>query len=194
MNPTNQQSVPTDPYLDLLLEICDSISQLRNDVVEIKQRVAAVEEHLGNNPQQPLLQQQQQSLSTVAMLLAVYCTEEQSNTNDSAGSSVGARSAMSHMGLSSQRGVSPTPTLRTQGPLPPPISPSAPSLSPSSSTIQQLRFLMPITHKLEQPPLTTSPSTYSTPAPATAPAPARRLRKRVAFQSFLISTRERPPP
>ena len=85
MNPTNQQSVPTDPYLALLLEIRDSISQLRNDVVEIKQHVAAVEEHLGNNPQQPLPQQQQQhypqqqqqSLGTVAMPLAAYRTEEQ---------------------------------------------------------------------------------------------------------------------
>ena len=67
---------------------------------------------------------------------------------------------------------------------------------------------MPITHELEQPSLTTSPSTYSAPAPATAPttapapapapalspSPARRLRKRVASQSFPISTRERPPP
>ena len=106
MNPTNQQFVPTDPYLDLLLEIRDSISQLRNDVVEIKQRVAAVEEHLGNNPQQPLPQQQQQhypqqqqqhypqqqqqhypqqqqqqllrqSLGTVTMPLAAYSHEEE---------------------------------------------------------------------------------------------------------------------
>ncbi|KAI7848763.1 hypothetical protein BDC45DRAFT_561373 [Circinella umbellata] len=310
MNPTNQQSVPTDPYLDLLLEIRDSISQLRNDVVEIKQCVAAVEEHLRNNPQQQQQQQQQQqSLGTVAMPLATYRTEEQreqlfreymslnyqpppgapdltstgtieryGNGKDKkavltflkVNGNIGEESvnsmyesllkesrthkrdlecaldqfpsvatykdfpsqvkrmeikkfednikrmyklpidkyliqmtlqvlllvlgqqymSRSRMGLSSQRGASPTPTLRTQGslmsmtsdhtesntqdqmPPPPPISPSAPSPSPSSSTIQQLRFLMPITHELEQPPLTTSPSTYSAPAPATAPTTA----------------------
>ncbi|KAG2204921.1 hypothetical protein INT45_013840 [Circinella minor] len=233
MNPTNQQPAPTDPYLNLLLQIRDSVLEIRDSVRGIEQCMAVVEDHLGINPQQPLPQQQQQqqqplsqSLGAVAMPPAAYRDEEQQEqlyrnnmafhyqpppgapdlastgiieryrnkierfesnikymykfpinkckdhwvanyfihnvfksivryiTNDSAGSSVGARSAMSRMGLSSQRGASLTPTLQMQGsfmpitsdhteshtqdqipPPPPPISPSIPSPLPSLSTM-----------------------------------------------------------
>ncbi|KAG2214224.1 hypothetical protein INT45_010710 [Circinella minor] len=90
MNPTNQQPAPTDPYLNLLLQIRDSVLEIRDSVRGIEQRVAVVEDHLGINPQQhypqqqqqqPLPQQQQQplsqSLGAVAMPPAAYRDEEQ---------------------------------------------------------------------------------------------------------------------
>ncbi|KAG2224717.1 hypothetical protein INT45_009032 [Circinella minor] len=67
MNPTNQQSAPSDPYLDLLLQIRDS-------VVRIEQRLTSVENHLDLIPQQQ--QQQEQSLGTIAIPLAAYNREE----------------------------------------------------------------------------------------------------------------------
>ncbi|KAI7848890.1 hypothetical protein BDC45DRAFT_522172 [Circinella umbellata] len=69
MNPANQQSAPSDPYLDVLLQIRDS-------VVRIEQRLTSVENHLDLIPQQQQ-QQQRQPLSSIAIPLAAYNREEE---------------------------------------------------------------------------------------------------------------------